>query len=972
MEAALFLLCLSVIQTWYADMSTIESASLSTSTSVSISTPVLTTPVPINCSTWDVTNTTIKGYIYGNITSATAKYDKELQGSINAPIVTFFNLLPGCNYNISIQSSSGTACLDMEATIAALVNSVTVNPLNSTSLNVSWTNAAGCIKSYSGSVNGSDFTTMGNYQEVHGLQPGCTYDAIIITEGYGKSSAPAKGKGATVAALVNSVTVNAINSTSLNVSWTNATGCVTNYSGSINGSNFTTMDNNEEVHDLQPGCKYLAKIITEGYGPNSSEVQGEGATVAASVNNVTVNPINSTSLNVSWTNATGCMKSYSGSVNGSNFTTMENYQEVRGLQPGCTYDAIIITEGYGKGSAPAKGKGATVAASVSNVTITALNSTALRVNWTTATGCVTNYSGSVNGSNFTTMKNYQEVHGLLPGCKYDAKIITEGYGPISNVTVGEGATVALPVKSLNITAKNATLLVAHWATPVGCVRNFLLLINNSNETTKENSMEFHNLKPGHSYTVRIIVNGFGKPSREVNVTTNTYPSDLVGVTCGYASSGYGIALSWPPPYGKWTRVEVQLDGQSLQNVTGSETRVIIDGVQPANSYTISLQLYSGDLSSAPVVINCTTDPRGIIAGVLVAVLILLMVILAVVVLRHKPKCLRQKWLTESEVTNDKFKVVPVGKFAEHFHKLSCDQNRGFSEEYENLSTAGVDQPCHTALIPENKAKNRFTNVLPYDSSRVKLTTKNRDMNSDYINANYMPGYGNNNRQYIAAQGPLPNTVNDFWRMIWEQDVTGVVMVTNCNEGGKVKCEQYWPENSLPQTYGNLAVKVTSEHKDMDWTRREFNVRNMKTSEVRLVKHFHFTAWPDHGVPSGTSALMEFRGIVRHHVESCCSLAPMVVHCSAGVGRTGTLIALDVALQQLEMERAVGLAAFVRKMRLNRPLMVQTESQYIFLHQCIMDKLKKGMKTEEPVYENTDMIYVNSVALRDFVEHNPKS
>ncbi|XP_072568765.1 receptor-type tyrosine-protein phosphatase H-like isoform X2 [Paramormyrops kingsleyae] len=891
MEAALFLLCLSVIQVWSTDIPTMESPSVSASTSVLISTPVLTTPAPINCSTWDVTNTSIEGHIYGSIANATAKHDRDIVGEINASIVTFSDLLPGCNYSICIWPASGTVCSDMEATIAASVSDVTITALNSTSLRVNWTSAAGCVTNYSGSVNGSNFTTMENYQEVHDLQPGCEYTAEIITEGFGPNSNVAVGIGATVAASVSDVTITALNSTSLRVNWTSAAGCVTNYSGSVNGSNFTTMENYQEVHDLQPGCEYAAEIITEGYGPNSNVTVGNGATVAASVSDVTITALNSTSLRVNWTSAAGCVTNYSGSVNGSNFTTMKNYQEVHDLQPGCEYAAEIITEGYGPNSNVTVGNGATVAASVSDVTITALNSTSLRMNWTSAAGCVTNYSGSVNGSNFTTMKNYQEVHDLQPGCEYAAEIITEGFGPKSSMAVGKGA---------------------------------------------------------------------------------TDPADLVGVTCGYASSGYSIALSWPPPFGIWTRMEVKLAGQSLQNVTGSKTSVIIDGVQPGNSYTISLQLYSGDLGSLPVIISCTTDPRGIIAGVLVAVLILLMVILAIVVLRRKSNWLRQKRLTESEVTDDKFKVVPVGKFAEHFHKLSCDQNRGFSEEYENLSTAGVDQPCHTALIPENKAKNRFTNVLPYDSSRVKLSVRNRDMTSDYINANYMPGYGNNNRQYIAAQGPLPNTVNDFWRMIWEHDVKGVVMVTNCNEGGKVKCEQYWSEISLPQTYGNLAVTVTSEHKDIDWTQREFSVRNMMTSEVRLVKHFHFTAWPDHGVPSGTSALMEFRGIVRHHIESCCSLAPTVVHCSAGVGRTGTLIALDVALQQLEMERAVGLAVFVRKMRLNRPLMVQTESQYIFLHQCIMDKLKKEMKTEEPVYENTDMIYVNSMALRDFVAQNPKS
>uniref|UniRef100_A0AAY4D8W1 protein-tyrosine-phosphatase n=1 Tax=Denticeps clupeoides TaxID=299321 RepID=A0AAY4D8W1_9TELE len=258
----------------------------------------------------------------------------------------------------------------------------------------------------------------------------------------------------------------------------------------------------------------------------------------------------------------------------------------------------------------------------------------------------------------------------------------------------------------------------------------------------------------------------------------------------------------------------------------------------------------------------------------------------------------------------------------------------------------------------------FILIRPDDCSRVKLSVQNH--NSDYINASYMTGYGGIGRQYIAAQGPLPGTVNDFWRMVWEQRSLGVVMVTNCTEAGKVKCEQYWPGDFAPRQYGGLRVTVLSEQKETDWTLREFEVQNETTSEQRVVKHFHFTSWPDHGVPIGTESLIQFRGLVRNHIGASRNHGPTVVHCSAGVGRTGTLIALDVLLQQLEREKAVGIAALVRRMRLGRPLMVQTEAQYIFLHQCIMDCLQfNGDVPEEPVYENSDMIYANATALREF-------
>ncbi|XP_077594624.1 receptor-type tyrosine-protein phosphatase H-like isoform X3 [Stigmatopora nigra] len=236
--------------------------------------------------------------------------------------------------------------------------------------------------------------------------------------------------------------------------------------------------------------------------------------------------------------------------------------------------------------------------------------------------------------------------------------------------------------------------------------------------------------------------------------------------------------------------------------------------------------------------------------------------------------------------------ISLADFPSHVEKLSRNQNRGFSDEYESLALVGIEHTQDAALLDENMEKNRFTNVLPYDRSRVKLGG-----NLDYINASYMAGF-NSPREYIATQGPLPSTVSDFWKMIWEQKVNTVVMVTNCKEG----------------------IRKNS-------------------SEERTVKHFHFTAWPDHGVPHCTDVLIQFRGLIRQHMDASRTKAPAVVHCSAGVGRTGTLIALDILLQQLHRDKEVSINALVHNMRMRRPHMVQTESQYVFLHQCIMDYLK---------------------------------
>ncbi|XP_041671513.1 receptor-type tyrosine-protein phosphatase H-like [Cheilinus undulatus] len=446
-----------------------------------------------------------------------------------------------------------------------------------------------------------------------------------------------------------------------------------------------------------------------------------------------------------------------------------------------------------------------------------------------------------------------------------------------------------------------------------------------------------------------------------NQTINPLPLDA---QCKYVASGYSIHIAWDTPAGIWTAVEV-ITPKSTQIVDAKERHVEIAGFQPAKTYKVSLVTISENKKSQPFVFSCATDPRGVIAGSVIGVLIFVVLVgLAVFIVRQRPDIIRNNnpFIGGSKDKKKKSKAIPAERFPDHFYQLGMDESRGFSLEYESLMPVGTEQTHKAAILLENKPRNRFNNVLPYDWCRVKLSSS--DGASDYINANYMPGY-NSSREYIATQGPLPSTVNDFWRMIWEQRVKGIVMVTNCKESGKTKCEQYWPEDRNPRMYGQLSVTITSEQKELNWTLREFTVRHNNSSEERMVKHFHFTAWPDHGVPQGTEVLIQFRGLVRRHIEREGTGAPTVVHCSAGVGRTGTIIALDVLLQQLERERAVGIDAFVHKMRLNRPHMVQTESQYVFLHQCIMDILQQNEKTEENIYENEDMFYANATALREF-------
>ncbi|XP_023681514.2 receptor-type tyrosine-protein phosphatase beta isoform X1 [Paramormyrops kingsleyae] len=301
--------------------------------------------------------------------------------------------------------------------------------------------------------------------------------------------------------------------------------------------------------------------------------------------------------------------------------------------------------------------------------------------------------------------------------------------------------------------------------------------------------------------------------------------------------------------------------------------------------------------------------------------------------------------------------IKAAYFEYHLAKLLADSSYFLSEEFEDLKDVGRNQSLDTALLPENRSKNRYNNILPYDSTRVKLSYVDDDPCSDYLNASYIPG-NSFRREYIATQGPLPGTKDDFWKMVWEQNVHNIVMVTQCVEKGRVKCDRYWPVDQDALYYGDLIVQMQSESVLPEWTIREFTICNEdQVRYSRVVRQFHYTVWPDHGVPETTQSLVQFVRTVRDYINRTPSSGPTVVHCSAGVGRTGTFIALDRALQQLDAKDTVDIYGAVFDLRLHRSHMVQTECQYAYLHQCVRDVLRaRKLRHEQenplyPIYEN---------------------
>nr|XP_020849997.1 receptor-type tyrosine-protein phosphatase O isoform X4 [Phascolarctos cinereus] len=295
--------------------------------------------------------------------------------------------------------------------------------------------------------------------------------------------------------------------------------------------------------------------------------------------------------------------------------------------------------------------------------------------------------------------------------------------------------------------------------------------------------------------------------------------------------------------------------------------------------------------------------------------------------------------------------VQLDDFDAYIKEMAKDSDYKFSLQFEELKLIGLDIPHFAADLPLNRCKNRYTNILPYDFSRVRLVSMNEEEGADYINANYIPGY-NSPQEYIATQGPLPETRNDFWKMVLQQRSQIIVMLTQCNEKRRVKCDHYWPFTEEPIAYGDITVEMTSEEEHSDWAYRSFRISY--ADEMQDVMHFNYTAWPDHGVPTTNAAesIMQFVQMVRQH--STKSRGPMIIHCSAGVGRTGTFIALDRLLQHVCDHEYVDILGLVSDMRSYRMSMVQTEEQYIFIHQCVQlmwMKKKRQFCISDVIYEN---------------------
>ncbi|XP_022099878.1 tyrosine-protein phosphatase non-receptor type 13-like isoform X2 [Acanthaster planci] len=258
-----------------------------------------------------------------------------------------------------------------------------------------------------------------------------------------------------------------------------------------------------------------------------------------------------------------------------------------------------------------------------------------------------------------------------------------------------------------------------------------------------------------------------------------------------------------------------------------------------------------------------------------------------------------------------------------------------AEEFKVLRNVKATDNCEEAKKPINKDKNRYRNVLPYDETRVVIQQVG---GAKYINASHLDVLvGKDTYRYIACQGPLPQTAGDFWQMVWEQRSDVIAMVTLAMESGKVKCDRYWPDSmETPiMVAGRYQLRLDSMQTLDHFDIRKISMSDTKTNAIHYVTHLNFTTWTDHGVPSSALPLLRYAKYMRKiHANG-----PVVVHCSAGIGRTGTLITIDIIMALIDRDEPFKIVDIVRDLRTKRQGMIQTKDQYLFCYKAAIELLK---------------------------------
>ncbi|XP_069440740.1 receptor-type tyrosine-protein phosphatase beta isoform X1 [Ovis canadensis] len=937
----------------------------------------------------------------------------------------FEDLTPGKKYKIQILTVSG-GLFSKEAqtegrTVPAAVTNLRITENSTRHLSFSWTPSEGELNSYNIFLYNPDRTLKDRAQvdpqvqsfSFQNLLQGRMYRMVIVTHS-GELSNESFIFGRTVPATVSNLKGSNQNMTdSLWFSWSPAPGDFDFYELILYNPNGTKKENWKDkdltewrFHGLVPGRKYTLCVITHS-GDLSNRAMGESRTAPSPPSLMSFADVTNTSLAITWkgppdwTDYDDFELQWFPRDAITVFNPYSNRKSegriVHGLRPGRSYQFSVKTvsgDSWKTYSKPIFGSVRTKPDKIQNLHCRPQNSTAIACSWIPPDSDFDGYSIECRKMDTQEVefsrklekeKSLLNIMMLVPHKRYLVSIKVQSAGMTSEVV--EDSTITMidrpppPPPHIRVNKKdvliskssiNFTFNCSWFSDANGAVKYFTVVVREADGNDE--------LKPEPQHPLPSYL------EYRHNASIRVYQTDYFASKCAES----------PDSNSKSFNIKLGAEMESLGGKCDPNQQKFCDGpLKPRTAYRISIRaftqlfdedlkeftkpLYSDTFFSLPI--TTESEPLfGVIEGVSAGLFLIgmLVAVVALFICRRKASHGRERPSARLSIRRDRPLSVhlnlgqkgsrktscpiKVNQFEGHFMKLQADSNYLLSKEYEDLKDVGRNQSCDIALLPENRGKNRYNNILPYDSSRVKLSNVDDDPCSDYINASYIPG-NNFRREYIATQGPLPGTKDDFWKMAWEQNVHNIVMVTQCVEKGRVKCDHYWPADQDSLYYGDLILQMLSESVLPEWTIREFRICSEEQLDAhRLIRHFHYTVWPDHGVPESTQSLIQFVRTVRDYIDRTPGAGPTVVHCSAGVGRTGTFIALDRILQQLDSKDSVDIYGAVHDLRLHRVHMVQTECQYVYLHQCVRDVLRaRKLRSEQenplfPIYENVNPEY----------------
>uniref|UniRef100_UPI00358FD692 receptor-type tyrosine-protein phosphatase beta-like isoform X3 n=1 Tax=Myxine glutinosa TaxID=7769 RepID=UPI00358FD692 len=812
--------------------------------------------------------------------------------------ITFYNLTRGRIYNISVftisedlqsQDPANTTGQTVPATVQGL-NCTPNEDDSTTALDVRWDPADGDSTLYTIMYTAKDNTTdtmctntTSENITFYNLTRGRIYNISVFTISEDlQSQDPANITGQTVPATVGGLecTPNENNSTTaLDVRWEAAEGDSTRYKIMYTAKHDTKWTNTTSeyitLYNLTPGRIYNISVFTISEDLQSQDpANTAGQTVPATVRGLKCTPNednNTTALDVRWEAAKGDSTFYKIMYTAKDDTTdtkcMNTSENITfyNLTPGRIYNISVFTISVDlKSQDPANTTGQTVPSTVRGLYCTPNeddSTTALDVRWDPAEGDSTRYQIMYTAKDNPTdtkctnrtSENITFSH-LTPGRIYNISVFTIS-GDLKNQDPANtaGQTVPATVRGLKCTPNednNTTALDVRWEAAKGDSTFYKIMYMAKDDTTDTKCMNirsenttFYNLTPGRIYNISVFTISVDLKNQDpANTTGQTEPADVSSVKV----AGYGkqaVIVKWDAAIGDVDVyfVDLYAGDKMIRSTTAAYTASSHEVIFYDLKYDF---LYDAMVKTCSYALNSTGKCGSghspihvdLIVGLTVFFLLAAIIIATGGFLIKKCRIKKQDEITRDFSLRCQNLPISLSQFDDHYHNLEANSELGFSEEFAKLQDVGRCEIISVARLPENRERNRYTNILPYDVTRVILSSEVGK--SDYINASFIPGKSSP-REYIASQGPMMGTLVDFWHMVWELGVSNIIMLTKCVENGKLKCERYWPMDEEPLCFGDINVTCFSEEKhSKDWI-----IRKMQIQHVR--KHVcctHFLTW----------------------------------------------------------------------------------------------------------------------------------